>query len=101
VGPEVLKAVITMTYSWVESNASSWKVSGSILDYAFGFSNFLNPSSRIMSLGFTQSLTEVSTRNLLGSKALPGRIELSTLFLPHLSLYQVFIYEKCIMEKVA
>jgi hypothetical protein len=36
-------------------------------DEGFLFS-LLNPSSRIMSLGSTQPLTEMSTRNISGSK---------------------------------
>jgi hypothetical protein len=37
------------------------------------FFNLPNPSSRTMALGSTQSLTEMSTRNLLGGKRRPGR----------------------------
>jgi hypothetical protein len=33
-----------------------------------GFFNLPNPSSRIMALGSTQPLTEMSTRNILGGK---------------------------------
>jgi hypothetical protein len=33
--------------------------------------NLSNPSSRIMALGSTQPLTEISTRNLLGGKKQP------------------------------
>jgi hypothetical protein len=37
------------------------------------FFNLPNPSSLIMALGLTQSLTEVSTRNLPGDKKRPAR----------------------------
>jgi hypothetical protein len=37
------------------------------------FINLPNPSSGIMSLGSTQPLTEISTRNLPGGKGRPGR----------------------------
>jgi hypothetical protein len=37
------------------------------------FFNLPNPSSRIMSLGSTQPLTEMSTRNLAGGKKRPER----------------------------
>jgi hypothetical protein len=36
------------------------------------FFNLPNPSSRIMALGSTQSLTEMSTRNLPGGKKRPA-----------------------------
>jgi hypothetical protein len=37
------------------------------------FFNLPNPSSRTMALGLTQSLTEMSTRNLSGGKKRPAR----------------------------
>jgi hypothetical protein len=37
------------------------------------FFNILNPSNRIMTLGSTQPLTEMSTRNLPGCKVQPAR----------------------------
>jgi hypothetical protein len=37
------------------------------------FFNLPNPSSRTMALGSTQPLTEMSTRNLPGSKKRPAR----------------------------
>jgi hypothetical protein len=36
------------------------------------FFNLPNPSSRTIALGFTQPLTEMRTRNLLGGKAWPA-----------------------------
>jgi hypothetical protein len=47
--------------------ATSWKIADSIPDEATGF----NPSSRTMALWSTQHLTEMSTRNLPGSKGRP------------------------------
>jgi hypothetical protein len=53
--------------------AASRKVAGSILDEVNAFFNFPNPSSHNMALGFTQPLTEISTRNLPVAKALSAR----------------------------
>jgi hypothetical protein len=47
--------------------ATSRKVTGSIYE-VIGFFNWPNPSSRTMALVSTQSLTEMSTRNLPGGK---------------------------------
>jgi hypothetical protein len=46
---------------------------GSIPDEVTGFLNWRNPSSRTMTLGSTQPLTEMSTRNLTGGKERPAR----------------------------
>jgi hypothetical protein len=43
---------------------TSRKVAGSIPDEVIGFFNWPNPSSHTMALGSTQSLTDMSTRNL-------------------------------------
>jgi hypothetical protein len=51
--------------------ATSWKVAGSIPDEV-NFFNLPNPSSRTIVLGSTQSLTEMSTRNLPGGKGRQG-----------------------------
>jgi hypothetical protein len=48
------------------------KFAGSIPDGVIGFFNWPNPSSRIMALGSTQPLTEMSTRNLPGGKGWPA-----------------------------
>jgi hypothetical protein len=48
------------------------KVTGLIADEFIGFSSWPNPSSRIMGLGSTQPLTEISTRNLPGGKGGPA-----------------------------
>jgi hypothetical protein len=45
--------------------ATSWKVAGSSPNEV-DFVNLNNPSSRIMALGSTQTLTEMNTRNLPG-----------------------------------
>jgi hypothetical protein len=47
--------------------ATSRKITGSIPE-VIGFFNLLNHSSRTITLGSTQPLTEMSTRNLPGSK---------------------------------
>jgi hypothetical protein len=44
--------------------ATSRKVEGSISDGVTGIFQSLNPSGRIVSLGSTQLLREISTRNL-------------------------------------
>jgi hypothetical protein len=49
------------------------QVAGSIPNEVIGFFNWSNPSSRTMSLGSTPRLTEMSTRNLPGSKGRPAR----------------------------
>jgi hypothetical protein len=51
----------------------SQKVVGLIPDEATVFFNWPNPFSCTMALGLTQPLTEMSTRNLCGSKGSPAR----------------------------
>jgi hypothetical protein len=46
---------------------------GSISVEVIGFFNLCNPSSRTLALGLIQPLTEMSTRNLSGSKGRPTR----------------------------
>jgi hypothetical protein len=48
------------------------KVAGSIQDEVIGFFNWPNHSSRTLTLGSTQPLTEISTRNLHGGKGWPA-----------------------------
>jgi hypothetical protein len=48
-------------------------VAGFIPHEVIRFFNWPNPSSRTMALGSTQPLTEISTRNLPGSKRRPAR----------------------------
>jgi hypothetical protein len=48
--------------------ATNRTVAGSSPDEVIGFFNWPNPSSRTMTLGSTQPLTEMSTRNLPGCK---------------------------------
>jgi hypothetical protein len=55
--------------SWLRHYATSRKFAGSIRDEVIGIFSWPNPSSRTMVLGSTQSLTEMSTRNL------PGRVK--------------------------
>jgi hypothetical protein len=52
-------------------NATSRKVAGSSSDEV-DFFNLPNPSSRTMTLGSTQPLTEISTRNFPGDKGRPA-----------------------------
>jgi hypothetical protein len=59
--------------SWLRHYATSRKVVRSIPDGVTGFFNVPNPSSRTMAMGSTQPLTEMSTRNLPGSKRRPAR----------------------------
>jgi hypothetical protein len=66
----------TRQHIWLRHCATLWKVAGSILDEVMGYFNWPNPSSRTMALGSTQSLTEMSTRNLPGGKR---RVRLTTL----------------------
>jgi hypothetical protein len=63
----------TRWHSWLRHYATSRKVAGSIPDEVIGFFNLPNPSSRTMTLGSTQPLTEMSTRNLPGGKGRPAR----------------------------
>jgi hypothetical protein len=49
--------------SWLRHCATSRKVVGSILDGVTGIFQGLNPSGRIVPLGSTEPLTELSTRN--------------------------------------
>jgi hypothetical protein len=53
--------------------ATSRKVAGSNPDEVIVFFNWPNPSSRTMALGSTHPLTEMSTRNLPGSKGWSAR----------------------------
>jgi hypothetical protein len=57
----------------MRQHATSRKVAGSIPHDVTGFSNWPNPSSRTMAMGSTQTLTEMSTRNLCGGKGRPAR----------------------------
>jgi hypothetical protein len=50
--------------SWLRYCGTSRKVAGSIPDGVTGIFQSLNPSGRIVTLGSTQSLTEMSTRNI-------------------------------------
>jgi hypothetical protein len=56
------------TLSWLSYYATSLKVAGSIPDDVIEFFNWPNPSSRTMDLWSTKPLTEMSTKNLHGSK---------------------------------
>jgi hypothetical protein len=51
--------------SWLRHYTTSRKIADSSQDEV-DFFNLSNPSSRIMVLGWTQRLSEMNTRNLLG-----------------------------------
>jgi hypothetical protein len=80
--PTNIQYMLTMTgtqwRSWLRHRAKSRKVMGSIPDGVTGIFHWHNPSSRIMALGLTQPLTDMSTRNISWGKG--GRcVELTTL----------------------
>jgi hypothetical protein len=52
---------------------TSLEVAGTISHEIIGFFNLSNPYKRTMALGSTQSLTEMSTRNLPWDKGRPAR----------------------------
>jgi len=54
----------TRCRSWLRHCATSRKVAGSIPNSVIVFLHWHNPSGRIMGLGSTQPLTEMSTRNI-------------------------------------
>jgi hypothetical protein len=63
----------TRQRSCLKQYPTNGKVAGSIPDEVIGMIKWPNPSSRTMTLGSTQPLTEMSTRNLPGAKGLPVR----------------------------
>jgi hypothetical protein len=63
----------TRLRSWLRHYATCWRVAGSIPDGRYWIFNLLNPCSRTITLGSTQTLTEMNTRNLLGGKGRPAR----------------------------
>jgi hypothetical protein len=71
-------SVNTQYRSWLRHYATSRKVEVSSPDEV-DFFNVPNPSSRIMALGSTQPLTEMSTRNLPGGVKGVRRVGLTTL----------------------
>jgi hypothetical protein len=56
----------TPLFSWLRHYSTSRNVASSNPDEVIKFFNCSNPFSRIMALGSTQPLTEMSTRNLPG-----------------------------------
>jgi hypothetical protein len=58
--------------SWLRHYLTSRKVVSTILIEANGFFNEPTPSSHTKTLGLTQPLTEMSTRNLPGGKVQPA-----------------------------
>jgi hypothetical protein len=61
------------TVAQLRHYATRRNVADSIPGEVTGFFSWPNPSSRIMALGSTQPLTEMSTRNLPGGKGRPAR----------------------------
>jgi hypothetical protein len=57
---------------WLRRYATTWKIADSIPDEVIEFFNLPNPSSRTMTLGSTQLLREINTRNLPCGKQLPA-----------------------------
>jgi hypothetical protein len=55
--------------------AACRKVGGLIPNEGIGFFNCPNPSSHTKALGSTQPLSQMSSRNLLGGKVRPERVE--------------------------
>jgi hypothetical protein len=70
----------TQWRSWFRHCATSWKVAGSIPDHIVEIFHWHNPSGRIMTLEYTQPLTEMSTRNISWGKG--GRCVGLTILLP-------------------
>jgi len=54
----------TRWHSWLTHCAKSRKVAGSIPDEVIEIFHWRNPSGHTVTLGLTQSLTEISTRNI-------------------------------------
>ena len=59
--------------SWLRHCATSRKVTGSIPDGVIGIFHWHNPSSHSMALESTQTLTEMSTRNISWGQRRPVR----------------------------
>jgi hypothetical protein len=62
---------IFVSFGWLRHYATCRKVAGSSPDEIIGFFNLSNPSSLTMTLGSTEPLTEMSTRNISGGKSRP------------------------------
>ena len=60
--------------SWLRHCATKRKVAASNSNGVNGFFHWHNPSSRTMALGWTQPLTEMSTRNVSWGKGGPCRL---------------------------
>jgi hypothetical protein len=63
----------TLWRNWLKHYGTSRRVAGSITDEVIGFFISSNPSSRTMTLGSIQPLTEKSTTNFRGDKGRPAR----------------------------
>jgi len=58
---------------WLRHCATNWKIAGSIPDGIIRINHWHNPSGRIMALGLTQPLAEMSTRNISWGQRWPVR----------------------------
>jgi hypothetical protein len=67
-----VREVAYSLYDVASKKATSREVAGSFQDDVIGFFNRCNPASRIMALGSTQPLIEISTKNLSGGKGWPA-----------------------------
>jgi hypothetical protein len=73
VSEERTLSVLTTGGIHLRHYATIRNVASSIPDEVIGFFNWPHPSSRTMAVGLTQPLTEMSTRNLTGSRGQSAR----------------------------
>jgi hypothetical protein len=62
----------TRSLTWLRNNVASWKVAGSFPDEIIGIFGRCNPCSRILAVGSTRPLTEMSTKKIPGVKWRPA-----------------------------
>jgi hypothetical protein len=72
-------AEVKNEYTYTSHCATNQKAAGSIPDGVIGIFHWQNPSGRIMALGSTQPLTEISTRNISCGCKGGRRVRLPTL----------------------
>jgi hypothetical protein len=72
--PARSQSLYRLRYSGLGCYTTSWNVAGSIPDHVAEFFTLPNTSSRTMDPGFTQPLTEMSTRNLPGGERGKARL---------------------------
>jgi hypothetical protein len=66
-------AFFWQVHGGIEMNVYTERLVSAFPDKFIPFFNLCNPPSRIMDLGSTQSLRDISTRNLSGGKGRPAR----------------------------